>query len=430
VVKKDFSDDNSDAVSVGLVCASGAVTVVDGSASEADPAEFRVTGYSGDPICTASESPIPTGYDSTGTCAAALVGAGECTITNTLRSAQFVVSKDFVPDSDASVNVSLTCSDGTVVSTPLQASEAAPAVFTVEGFTNGTTCTATETVPAGYTADQSDCLNVDLVSDGVCTMSNTLKRSPVDVMLVLDRSGSMGDPPVPIADVKAAAKAFVDQLDPDVDQVGLVSYADWASLDHELASGESGFDSVKSAIDGLSASGYTNIGDAVYDAQQELESVRHNPDAIPVIVLLTDGIANRRHVGGGCATWPTSPTVCTEDAINQAAAAKANGTIIFTVGLALVWDDQPAGVGALARSVLRTMATPPWTDYYFETTNPADLQGIFEQIAAIITNIFGPAGTASGGSDGSDHLPATLALAAVAPMLAVIPISRLWRRRK
>ena len=33
-------------------------------------------------------------------------------------------------------------------------------------------------------------------------------------------------------------------------------------------------------------------------------------------------------------------------------------------------------------------------------------------------------------SRGSDHLPATLALAAVAPMLAVIPISRLWRRRK
>jgi hypothetical protein len=43
---------------------------------------FTVTGYSGDPTCTATESPIPTGYDSTGTCQAAL-SAGECTITNT-----------------------------------------------------------------------------------------------------------------------------------------------------------------------------------------------------------------------------------------------------------------------------------------------------------------------------------------------------------
>jgi hypothetical protein len=245
-------------------------------------------------------------------------------------------------------------------------------------------------------------------------------------MVVLDRSGSMGDPPVPMDDVKAAAKAFVNQLDPDVDQVGLVSYSNWASLDHELASGESGFDSVKSAIDGLSVGGYTNIGDAVYTAQQELESPRHNPDAISVIVLLTDGIANRSHFGDVCTTWPSSPTDCTEDALNQAAAAKANSTIIFTIGLALVWDDQSSAVGALAREVLRTMATQPWTDYYFETTDPADLQGIFGQIAAIITNIFGPTGTVSGGSD---PLVAALGLAVAVPMLAVIPISRLWRRR-
>jgi hypothetical protein len=248
----------------------------------------------------------------------------------------------------------------------------------------------------------------------------------VDVMLVLDRSGSMGDPPVPIGDVKAAAKALVGQLDSDVDQVGLVSYADWASLDHELASGESGFDSVKSAVDGLSPGGYTNIGDAVYMAQQELQSARHNPDAIPVIVLLTDGIANRSHAGAWCATWPDEPTECTDDAINQAATAKANGTNIFTIGLALVWDDRPSAVGALAREVLRTMATQPWSDYYFETTDPADLQGIFEQIASIITNIFGLAGTTSGGSD---PLMAAVALAVAAPVLAVIPISRLWRRR-
>jgi hypothetical protein len=246
-------------------------------------------------------------------------------------------------------------------------------------------------------------------------------------MLVLDRSGSMGDPPVPIGDVKAAAKALVDQLDPDVDQVGLVSYADWASLDHELTSGVSAFNSVKTAVDGLSTGGYTNIGDAVYMAQQELESARHNPDAIPVIVLLTDGIANRSHAGvWWCATWPDEPTECTDDAINQAATAKANGTIIFTIGLALVWDDQPSAVGALAREVLQTMATQPWSDYYFETADLADIQGIFEQIASIITNIFGPTGTTSGGSD---PLMAALALAVAAPMLAVIPIRRLWRRR-
>ena len=98
------------------------------------------------------------------------------------------------------------------------------------------------------------------------------ERVPVDVMLVLDRSGSMsqGSSPPPIYYAKQAAKALVDQLDPNVDQVGLVSYSDWATLNHQLTSGVSGFNSVKSTIDGLSAGGYPNIGDAVYDAQQEL----------------------------------------------------------------------------------------------------------------------------------------------------------------
>jgi len=39
-----------------------------------------------------------------------------------------------------------------------------------------------------------------------------------------------------------------------------------------------------------------------------------------------------------------------------------------------------------------------------------------------------PAGTASGGGDGSDALAVALAVAAAVPMLAVIPVSRLRRR--
>jgi hypothetical protein len=271
VVMKDFIPDSGDSVSVSLNCDSGQVTVVDGSASEADPAEFNVTGYKGDPNCTAIESLIPAGYDSTGTCQGKLLADGDCTITNTrlptltvekvlapstdsgrfdlqidgttkkadagdgdstgavvvsigqhtvgeaagsgtdlsdysseiggdcgsdgkitlvagdektctitntLRSEEFVVHKDFTPDSGASVSVSLTCSDGTVVTTPLQASEGSPAVFTVTGYTGDPTCTATETVPLGWSPDQSDCLNVDLVSDGICTIVNSFVPPP------------------------------------------------------------------------------------------------------------------------------------------------------------------------------------------------------------------------------------------------------------
>lgn len=83
------------------------------------------------------------------------------------------VSKNFTDNNAASVQVGLTCTSGTVTATPLNASESAPAVFTVTGANPvGTTCTATETVPVGYTANQTNCVGVAL--GGICTITNTL----------------------------------------------------------------------------------------------------------------------------------------------------------------------------------------------------------------------------------------------------------------
>ena len=47
----------------------------------ASPFTFTVSGCIGDPNCTATESPVPAGYVSTGTCTAPL-SAGGCTINN------------------------------------------------------------------------------------------------------------------------------------------------------------------------------------------------------------------------------------------------------------------------------------------------------------------------------------------------------------
>ena len=105
---------------------------------------------------------------------------GTCTITNTLNSNTIAVHKDFIPNSVATVPVSLTCTSGTVTTTPLNAAEGSTAAtFTVTGATPGTTCTATETVPAGYTANQTTCLNVPL--GGTCTITNTLNSDTIAV---------------------------------------------------------------------------------------------------------------------------------------------------------------------------------------------------------------------------------------------------------
>ncbi|MEO8276918.1 MAG: IPTL-CTERM sorting domain-containing protein [Thermoanaerobaculia bacterium] len=103
---------------------------------------------------------------------ATVTSVAPMTFAGCLGPGTITVSKDFIPNSPASVAVSLTCTSGSVLATPLNASEASPAVFEIGGADPGVTCTATETVPAGYTADESSCLSVPL--GGSCTITNSL----------------------------------------------------------------------------------------------------------------------------------------------------------------------------------------------------------------------------------------------------------------
>lgn len=186
VVNKDFIPNSPATVSMALTCNSGTVTATPLNASEASPAVFTVTGSTPGTTCTATET-VPAGYTSNQAGCVGVALGGSCTITNTLDNNTIVVNKDFIPNSTAAVPVSLTCTSGTVITTPLNASEAAPAVFTVTGSTLGSTCTATETVPAGYTADQAGCVSVAL--GGNCTITNRLNNAPVTDLPALNRLG-------------------------------------------------------------------------------------------------------------------------------------------------------------------------------------------------------------------------------------------------
>ncbi len=95
-----------------------------------------------------------------------------CTFVNTLVGS-FTVNKDFTDDATGSVGVTLTCTSGTITDNTLSASEASPAVFEIKGYNAGATCTATESVPFGYTGDDSDCQDDDTIGVGVCTIVNT-----------------------------------------------------------------------------------------------------------------------------------------------------------------------------------------------------------------------------------------------------------------
>lgn len=114
--------------------------------------------------------------------------------------------------------------------------------------------------------------------------------NPVDVALVLDRSGSMQsesqNPPEPFNTVKNTAKDFVKSLSMP-DRISLVSFGTDAILNSESSDNKQ---KILDSIDSLflsTSSAQTNIGDGLASAFKEITS---NPNGSKqVIILLTDG---------------------------------------------------------------------------------------------------------------------------------------------
>src|SRR4029077_1583465 len=101
----------------------------------------------------------------------------------------------------------------------------------------------------------------------------------VDVMLVLDRSGSMTGKPYD--DARQASSNFVHNLHlaPNADQAGLASYNSSATLDQTLTNKRSAVEKEIHSLPG--AGGNTSITLGLQYGQAELLTNRHNPSALP-----------------------------------------------------------------------------------------------------------------------------------------------------
>jgi Flp pilus assembly protein TadG len=116
-------------------------------------------------------------------------------------------------------------------------------------------------------------------------------RKMVDLSLVLDVSGSLGDDWPTIRD---AARQFVDGFDERGDRLSLITFSNGARVREQMTSAR-GFDKddVKAAIPNSLPGGYTNIAEGIYRGWDELRSVPSGQQStIRVIVLFTDGSAN------------------------------------------------------------------------------------------------------------------------------------------
>jgi len=203
----------------------------------------------------------------------------------------------------------------------------------------------------------------------------------VDVVLVLDRSGSMSGNKV--NEQKAAAKTLVDALTlgADAAQVGVVSFANQERLDHGLSTDGA---SIKNAIDGINASGFTNIEGGVNGGEEELRgsesgtdfSAQISPsgndrtDAEKVMVVLSDGVPNVNDDSAG--DYAQDNDV---NPVDEADRAKSNSVEMFTIGF---------DVGPTTAQLLEDMASDP-TDTHFYDGDIGELTEIFAQISQQIS---------------------------------------------
>ena len=196
------------------------------------------------------------------------------------------------------------------------------------------------------------------------TAEPDIVSNPTDIVLILDRSGSMAGSA--LANLKIGAKAFIDIIDEATDgvqdgqigsgsRIAVVSFADTATADTQLITSVA---DLKEAVDALTAGEGTNHADAFTKASELLAAPSTNAQ---VMVMFTDG---QTTVG------PNPSPI--------AAAARAAGTVIYAIGL--------SGSGGVDVSALDDWASKPASAYVAITPDEAELEEIFENLARNITN--------------------------------------------
>ena len=193
--------------------------------------------------------------------------------------------------------------------------------------------------------------------------SPDISSHPTDIVLILDRSGSMAGSP--LANLKNGAKTFIDILDEATDgtqdgqigsgsRIGIVSFADTAQQNTQLITS---VDALKAAVDSLTAGGSTNHADAF---TQAVDLFDPNSTNAKVMVMFTDG-----------------KTTAGPNPSPVAAAARAAGIIIYCIGL--------VGADGIDPNVLNDWATDPDASHVAITPDDAELEDLFADLAANIS---------------------------------------------
>ena len=268
---------------------------------------------------------------------------------------------------------------------------------------------------------------------GINTISETVRAQacspcggiPLDVMIVLDRTGSMAG--TKISNAKAGILAFLSGMDPTIDNVGLVvlppatspanacsttddsTYQDTTPayllvpLGNTYATSLGNLDNnspLVSTVNCVHAVGGTAYTLALDSAYQELQA-NGRQGTQKVIVFLSDGAANYGpQYFSSTSPYLTNPC---KSSVDNAATMKANGVLIYTIAYTTSTSDickvSPGGkIGThvvttseynqynetpqiSAVGAMQAIASP---NNYYSNPNATSLTGIFTAITADI----------------------------------------------
>lgn len=189
----------------------------------------------------------------------------------------------------------------------------------------------------------------------------------VDIVLVMDRSGSMNlketttSSQTKIESAKNALNIVVDTVAQAANlnnRIALVTFSDDTTLDQPLTNN---YNTLKVAINNIVAGGRTSIGGGLLGAANEIKNNSKNPVTRRFIVLASDGLQNR------------APS------IDTGIAAVPLDTTVYTVGIGI--DADSAALGKIAAT-----AGAQNGGYFF--SNVTNLAEVFQEITKRILGAF------------------------------------------